>query len=80
MIREEIEEIALFSDGLQMAALHYPSRTAHSPFFRSFLEPLRAEPFGRSERLSSALARFLGTPEVNARTDDDKSLIIATRR
>lgn len=75
-----LDELAILSDGLQRLALQYHSRTAHAPFFRSFLAPVRAEPVGYSERLSVALAAFLSSPELNARTDDDKALVIATRR
>jgi hypothetical protein len=41
---------------------------------------VRAAPAGRSDRLSAALAAFLASPRINQRTDDDKTLILATRR
>lgn len=75
-----IDEVALLTDGLQGLALEYRSQTAYAPFFRPVFGPVQAEPAGHSERLSSALAAFLGSPRVNARTDDDKTLILASRR
>lgn len=77
---QPVEEVALFSDGLQRLALHYEGRTAHAPFFRPMFAPVRAADPGRADTLSTQLATFLGTPAVNARTDDDKTLILATRR
>lgn len=75
-----IEEIALFSDGLQRLVLNYQSRTAHSPFFRSLLSAVRAAPGEDVPSLSARLAVYLNSPAVNDRTDDDKTLILATRR
>ncbi|MFN8542148.1 MAG: PP2C family serine/threonine-protein phosphatase [Thermomicrobiales bacterium] len=75
-----VDEVALFSDGLQRLALHYEGRTAHAPFFRPMFAPVRAADPGRADALSAQLATFLASPPVNARTDDDKTLILATRR
>jgi len=73
-------EIALFTDGLQRLALHFASMSVHNPFFRPIFPPLRAQPPGHLPDLSASLARFLDTPAVNSRTDDDKTLVLATRR
>ena len=77
---QPVDEVALFSDGLQRLALHYEGRTAHTPFFRPMFAPVRAADPGRAETLSAQLAAFLGSQPVNARTDDDKTLVLATRR
>jgi hypothetical protein len=42
--------------------------------------PVRSAPPGECGALSSALATFLCSPRVRARTDDDTTLILATRR
>jgi Protein phosphatase 2C len=76
--RERIDELGLFSDGLQMLALHYASRSAHQPFFHPMFERLRAAKPG--ERLPEALRQFLTSAAVTARSDDDKTLILATRQ
>lgn len=75
--RERVEELALLTDGLQMLALTYADRTAHQPFFRPMFERLRAAVPG--EQLPGQLRQFLTSPAVNARSDDDKTLILATR-
>lgn len=79
-VEGRIEEVALFSDGLQRLALVFAERTAHTPFFEPMLQTLRAEPAGPAETLVFPLLRFLSSAAVNARTDDDKSLVLATRR
>ncbi|MDN4083287.1 PP2C family serine/threonine-protein phosphatase [Paenibacillus polymyxa] len=73
-------EVALFTDGLQRLALHYQSQSAHSPFFRPFFKVLRGQSEASSVKFTSSLAAFLESEQVNNRTDDDKSLILATRR
>lgn len=73
-------EIALFTDGLQRLALHFASASVHNPFFRPIFPPLRIQQPGYLPDLSAALAHFLDSPIVNSRTDDDKTLVLATRR
>jgi hypothetical protein len=73
-----IEELALMTDGLQMLALDYARRQAHGPFFRPLFLQLRNAP--STEDLIVPLREFLNSPRVNERTDDDKSLILASRR
>jgi len=75
-----VYEVALFTDGLQPLALHYASQTAHAPLFRTLFGPLRSEGPGPCGGLSSSLTAFLSSDRVNERTDDDKSLVLATRR
>ena len=77
---ESVEEIALLTDGLQMLALQYETRTVHAPFFRPMFAHLRNERAGEAERFREPLVEFLGSPRVNERTDDDKTLLLATRR
>lgn len=74
-----LDEVALFTDGLQRVTLDFQSYTAHSPFFRSMFAPLRNMPPGHAETLSSTLAAYLNSPKINERTDDDKTLILVSR-
>jgi hypothetical protein len=76
----EIDELAIFSDGLERLALHWADQTAHEPFFRPIFVPLRNATPGHVATLSGELKRFLLSDQVNERTDDDKTLIIASRR
>ena len=73
------QRIALFSDGLQNLALEYETKTPYEPFFAPFFSYLEttAKPDADIEQELSA---YLDSASVNARTDDDKSLILAVRR
>ena len=73
------KEIALFSDGLQRLALKFADKTAHTPFFLPMFKRLRLEPSGISDMLNKNLVDFLNSANVNDRTDDDKSLVLASR-
>jgi hypothetical protein len=74
-----VHEVALFTDGLQGLALSYGKREAHGPFFAPMFERLRHETAMRPRRLAGELRSFLDSPAVNQRTDDDKTLVMATR-
>lgn len=76
-----VSDIALMSDGLERLTLHHGSRSIHRPFFTGIFAPLlAAEGKGEIAVLSAALDEFLRSESVAARTDDDLSLVIATRR
>jgi len=79
-VRREVVEIAMFSDGLQRLALDYQSQAAHQPFFRGLFPAFQKSPDGRSEDLSRSLGEFLSSGRVNQKTDDDKTLLLASRR
>lgn len=78
--RGEVNEVALFTDGLQSLVLDYRTQSAHSPFFAPLFAWLRPHGSGYCRELSESLAAYLNSEKVNARTDDDKTLILATRR
>jgi hypothetical protein len=73
--RTPVEALALFSDGLQALALDLAGGTPFERFFAPFLGAL-ADPFD-STATGERLAAFLDTPRVCARTDDDKTLLVA---
>ncbi len=75
-----IDEIAIFSDGIQHLVLDYEYQLAHSPFFNSLFSWLRASREAGPHGLSDSLKSYLNSPKVNERTDDDKTLILATRQ
>ena len=72
-----VDELALLTDGLQMLALKFADRSVHQPFFQPMFHKLRASTAG--ERLPLALRAFLSSAAVNERSDDDKTLLLATR-
>ncbi|WP_159732629.1 PP2C family serine/threonine-protein phosphatase [Methylosinus sp. Ce-a6] len=81
LVRGSIDEIAVFTDGIESLVLHYATKTVHAPFFEKMFAPVRAlETEGLDDTLSAGLERYLASPTVCERTDDDKTLILATRR
>jgi Protein phosphatase 2C len=80
LLGDDVKEVALFSDGLEQLALHFASRSAHAPFFRSLFAPLRGESGGESQKLSGDINALLASAPVRARTDDDATLVLACRR
>jgi hypothetical protein len=73
-----VSELALLTDGLQRLALDFAARKPHLGFFRPLFERLRS--VDNTEELYEPFRGFLDSPRVNARTDDDKTLILAVRR
>ena len=79
--RDPVTEIALFSDGLENLLLHKAEKSVHAPFFDSMFPSVRrSTAVGEDPELSRALAVYLSTAPINERTNDDKTLILATRR
>ncbi len=76
---EMASRVAVFSDGLQRLALNMATNTAHEPFFTPFFKVLAGASEAQEDELQSALVRFLASPAVNERTDDDKTLVLAVR-
>ncbi len=76
-IDQRLDELALFSDGLQRLALDHRTRTGYAPFLAPLFRPLRevADP----ATLAGPLRQFLDSARINQRTDDDKTLLLATR-
>ncbi len=72
-----VRALAVMTDGLTGLAVERASGRAHRPFF----EPLLAFPQAMSteEQGVEDLSQFLGSDRVNARTDDDKTLVLAAR-
>jgi hypothetical protein len=77
-VDQPISRLAVMSDGLIRLALKMPAQEPHEPFFAPLFrfvemitDPAEAE---------AQLAAFLSSERVNARTDDDKSLVLAARQ
>lgn len=78
-VGRKVLEVAMFSDGLQRLALDFSKAMPHEAFFRGLFPSVRtAQPDG-IEQLSRSLHEFLASARVNERTDDDKTLVLATR-
>jgi hypothetical protein len=77
---QPIYEVAVFSDGIESLVLHYPTKTVHRPFFDTMFPVVRAlaDP-GLSSELSEQLTHYLASPAITQRTDDDITLLMASR-
>ena len=77
VLQRNVVMLAMFTDGLEGLALDFRKSAAHTPFFKSMFRPFNSAL--SDAELSGFLERFLDSPDVNARTDDDKTLVLATR-
>ena len=79
-VDELIIEVALLTDGLERLALHHQSRRIHQSFFDEFFVPVRSlAQYGFDRGLSAGLGHYLQTPTITSRSDDDCSLVLASR-
>ena len=69
-----LKGVALLTDGLQVLASSLANRHPHPPFFKP-LFAFASDPNATDEDLEG----FLNSERVNARTDDDKTLVIAVQ-
>jgi len=78
-----VDEIAMFTDGIERLVLDLQKKTAHAPFFRTLFGWLvKTEPAAVDGEIpeSEAVSRYLSSKQINDKTDDDKTLILASRR
>jgi len=80
VVEDSIQEVALFTDGLQMLTLNNESLSVHQPFFTGMFKWLRmATKEEDITILNRKLGEYLDSDTINSRTDDDKTLFLATR-
>jgi len=72
-----VRTLAVMSDGLIRLALKMPAQQPHAPFFQPLFQATAA--MQDEAEIARQLSAFLGSERVNARTDDDKSLVLAVR-
>ncbi len=77
IVSRRLSELAVLTDGLQMLALDFANARVHDRFFAPLFRTVRNGP--DEETLRSSLLDFLDSKRVNDRTDDDKTLLLATR-
>lgn len=76
-----VRDVAVFSDGIEDLVLERTDQRPHQAFFDGMFAPVRAAATPAFDRaLSRALRGLLTSERINERTDDDKSLVLATRR
>jgi hypothetical protein len=74
-----INELAVFTDGLERLLLRWDLRQAHEPALRPMLNQLASTPFEGIRDLELSMGLFLKSEAIASRTEDDTSLILATR-
>ena len=77
IVERFVSELAVLTDGLQMLALDIAGAKVHDRFFAPLFKALRNGPDDAA--LQTSLLEFMGSKRVNERTDDDKTLFLATR-
>lgn len=76
---EPVKRIAMHTDGIEQIALDFKAQKPFIPFFVPFFSVLeKVENSGYSEMLSKQLEIFLQSDRVNKKTDDDKTLFLAS--
>lgn len=73
----DLEALVLLTDGLENLALSLREGEPHTPFFEALHRFARREE--EVGALEAALRRELASERIEARTDDDKTLLIALR-
>jgi len=76
-IEEAIEDLILFSDGIFGVAVDYQTAKPHEPFLMPMIAPLRTRK--KIDGLNEKLEIFLASTKINEKTDDDKTIILASR-
>jgi hypothetical protein len=77
----ELVAIAALTDGLERLALDFSSQRPSGGFFDGMAKPVAASTAqGKDAPLSVMLKQYLEGQAVCARTDDDKTLVVAARR
>jgi serine/threonine protein phosphatase PrpC len=74
---EAVEDLILFSDGIFPVAVDYQTNQPHAPFLRPMLAPLKNS--AATDGLNEKLEKFLAAPKINEKSDDDKTIILASR-
>jgi hypothetical protein len=69
-----VDAVAVLTDGLQLLAFELPSGRPHDPFFTPLYSYAAAD-----DSTVEELSAFLASERVCARTDDDKTLVLAVR-
>lgn len=79
--RNNLREVAIFTDGIEPLVLHYATQTVHAPFFKKWFGKAHVSGSqGYDAELSKVLVEYLGSEAICTRVSDDKTLILACRR
>jgi len=76
-VARRISDLAILTDGMQTLALDFAAARVHRPFFTPLFQTVRNGP--NVATLQTSLLGFMDSKRINDRTDDDKTLFLATR-
>jgi hypothetical protein len=79
LIKRSFETLIIFTDGIERLVLDFSSKTVHSPALQPIVDWLGKAAFPTDNSPSSVLQTYLSSDFINSRTDDDKTLVMATR-
>ena len=74
-----VHRIAALSDGIQMVALEYATKTASPGFFGPMFAAMEGVQSGRHDEVDRSFAEMLDRRIFLDRTDDDRTLVLAVR-
>jgi hypothetical protein len=74
----DVSGVAVLTDGLEMVSIDLADGAPHEPFFRPLFELVR-DPDEDAESQEREIREFLRSDRICARTDDDKTLVLAVR-
>ncbi len=77
-IHQPVQKAAIFTDGIERLVLDFASQSVHSPSLAPIFEWLLGSD-GAADVPSPAFMAYLGSNHVNARTDDDKTLVMCVK-
>ncbi|MEM7126413.1 MAG: PP2C family serine/threonine-protein phosphatase [Chloroflexota bacterium] len=76
----QVTQVALLTDGLLELALNVAQNRPFQPFFKPLFAFAQEAKLNRHKESVADLGRFLDSERVNARTHDDKTLLLLTRK
>ena len=80
-LQYSVDEVAIFTDGLENLLLRRAEKTVHAPFFESaFAFVGQSSCAGLDEGLSDQLREYLSSDVLTQKTNDDMTLILASKR
>lgn len=74
-----VEEVCIFTDGIERLVLEFSDRRAFAPFFNKVFGAFDGSSAGRDRKMSRQLKLLLESPSVCEKTDDDKTIVLAKR-
>lgn len=77
-LNRPVHRLAMFTDGLQMLTLDFQEHKVFRPFFDPMFQTL--EDSEDTTLIQEPFYEFLQSEQVNSRTDDDRTLILVSRR